>query len=249
VRPIDQSLELQRACHRQNGTQMTVWARESVSLTASSIPTSFLPRSVRRICATFSGPKWVRFPKVGKIRYAGCSNTAAWQLMQSLWTASERGTVRFDAIQPRYNLIHRRIETELLPAAAANGVAVVVYNPLAGGVLTGKYKAGEAPREGTRFMLGQAATLYQTRYWQNEQLDVVARLAADVAARGKSITHVALRWVLDQPGVTNAIVGASRAEQLRDSLKAVDVVLDDADRHACDAAWYALPRCRPEDER
>ncbi len=106
-----------------------------------------------------------------------------------------------------------------------------------------------APREGTRFTLGQAATLYQTRYWQNEQLDVVARLAADVAARGKSITHVALRWVLDQPGVTNAIVGASRAEQLRDSLKAVDVVLDDADRHACDAAWYALPRRRPEDER
>lgn len=187
--------------------------------------------------------------RAGKIRYAGCSNVAAWQLMQSLWTASEYRTLRFDAVQPRYNLIYRRIEAELLPAAAANGVAVVVYNPLAGGVLTGKYKPGEAPREGTRFTLGQAAQLYQARYWQDVQLDVVAKLGADIASRGKSLTHVALRWVLDQPAVTCAIVGASRAEQLRDSLKGVDVVLDDADRAACNAAWYALPSRRPEHER
>jgi aryl-alcohol dehydrogenase-like predicted oxidoreductase len=187
--------------------------------------------------------------RAGKIRYAGCSNTAAWQLMESLWTAAERGTLRFDAIQPRYNLIYRQIEPELLPAAHANGVGVVVFNPLAGGVLTGKYQAGEAPREGTRFTLGQAAKLYVARYWQGEQLEVVARLAADVASRGKSITHVALRWVLDQPAVTCAIVGASRADQLRDSLKGVGTVLDDDDRRACDAAWYALPRRRPEEER
>ena len=187
--------------------------------------------------------------RAGKIRYAGCSNTAAWQLMQSLWTASDRETLRFDAVQPRYNLIYRQIEAELLPAAQANGVAVVVFNPLAAGVLTGKYKTGEVPRQGTRFTLGQVAQLYQARYWQAEQLDVVARLAADVASRGKSITHVALRWVLDQSAVTCAIVGASRAEQLRDSLKAVETSLDDADRSACDAAWYALPRRRPEDDR
>jgi len=185
----------------------------------------------------------------GKIRYAGCSNLAAWQLMQSLWAASEQGTLRFDAVQPRYNLLFRQIEAELLPAAQANGVGAVVFNPLAGGVLTGKYKAGEAPREGTRFTLGRAATLYQTRYWHTEQLDVVAQLAAAVALRGKSITHVALRWVLDQPAVTCAIVGASRAAQLRDSLKGVDITLDDADRADCDSAWYALPRRRPEDDR
>jgi aryl-alcohol dehydrogenase-like predicted oxidoreductase len=187
--------------------------------------------------------------RAGKIRYAGCSNIAAWQLMQSLWTAAERGTVRFDAVQPRYNLIYRQIEAELIPAAHSNEVGVVVFNPLAGGVLTGKYKAGEAPREGTRFTLGGAAQLYQARYWQDEQLAVVARLAADLQSRGKSITHAALRWVLDRPGVTCAIVGASRAEQLRDSLNGVDLVLDDADRKACDAAWYAIPRRRPDDER
>jgi len=187
--------------------------------------------------------------RAGKIRYAGCSNVAAWQLMQSLWLADRDRTLRFDAVQPRYNLLFRQIEAELLPAAQANGVAAVVFNPLAAGVLTGKYKPGDAPREGTRFALGTTAKLYQQRYWQDEQLDVVARLAADVASRGKSITHVALRWVLEQPGVTAAIVGASRADQLRDSLRAVDVELSDEDRRACDEAWYALPRRRPEDER
>ncbi len=169
-------------------------------------------------------------------------------MMASLWTADRDRTIRFDAVQPRYNLLYRAIEAELLPAAQANGVGAVVFNPLAAGVLTGKYKRGEAPREGTRFALGTAAQLYQQRYWQDEQLDVVERLAADVASRGKSITHVALRWVLDQPGVTSAIVGASRAEQLRDSLKALEVTLDDADRKACDEAWYALTRRRPSEE-
>ena len=187
--------------------------------------------------------------RAGKISYAGCSNIAAWQMMSALWTADRDRTIRFDAVQPRYNLLFRHIESELLPAAEANGVAAVVFNPLAGGILTGKYKRGEAPREGTRFALGTAASLYQQRYWQDAQLDVVERLAADVASRGRSITHVALRWVLDQPGVTAAIVGASRAEQLRDSLGALAVELDDADRRACDEAWYALPRRRPEEER
>ena len=187
--------------------------------------------------------------RAGKIRYAGCSNIAAWQMMSALWSADANGTMRFDAVQPRYNLLYRAIEAELLPAAQANGVGAIVFNPLAAGMLTGKYKRGETPREGTRFTLGNAAGLYQQRYWQDETIDVVERLAADVASRGKSITHVALRWALDQPGVSAAIVGASRAEQLRDSLKALDVTLDERDRAACDAAWYALPRRRPEEER
>lgn len=187
--------------------------------------------------------------RAGKIRYAGCSNVTAYQLMRSLWAASERGTLRFDSVQPRYNLLYRAIESELLPAAHTCGVGVMVFNPLAGGMLTGKYKRGERPREGTRFTLGTAANLYQQRYWKDETIDVVERLAADVAARGKSLTHVALRWVLDRPEVTAAIVGASKPEQLRDSLKALDVTLDDADRSACEEAWYALPRRRPEEDR
>ncbi|MBV8581621.1 MAG: aldo/keto reductase [Candidatus Eremiobacteraeota bacterium] len=187
--------------------------------------------------------------RAGKIRYAGCSNIAAWQIMSSLWNAERNGTVRFDAVQPRYNILFRSIEAELLPAAQEFGVGAVVFNPLAGGMLTGKYKRGEAPREGTRFTLGSAASVYQRRYWQDAQIDVVERLAADLSSRGKSITHVALKWVLEQPGVTAAIVGASRGEQLRDSLGALTIELDEADRKACDEAWYALPRRRPEEER
>ncbi len=187
--------------------------------------------------------------RAGKIRYAGCSNIAAWQMISALAISERREMVRFDAVQPRYNVLFRAIETELLPAAEAHGIGAVVFNPLAAGMLTGKYRRGETPREGTRFTLGNAASLYQQRYWQDAQIDVVEKLAADVAARGKSLTHVALRWVLDQPGVTSAIVGASRAEQLRDSLKALHIQLDDADRSACDEAWYALPRRRPQEER
>jgi aryl-alcohol dehydrogenase-like predicted oxidoreductase len=187
--------------------------------------------------------------RAGKIRYAACSNVAAWQLMQSLWTAERSGTVRFEAVQPRYNLLYRSIEAELLPAAQAHGVGAIVYNPLAAGMLTGKYRRGEAPREGTRFTLGTAAGMYQQRYWHDATLDVVQRLGDDVASRGKSLTHVAVRWTLDQPGVTSVILGASRAEQLRDSLKGLAVTLDEADRAACDEAWFALPRRRPEEDR
>jgi len=170
-------------------------------------------------------------------------------MMASLAESDRSGNVRFDAVQPRYNLLFRAIEAELIPAAQDNGVGVVVFNPLAAGMLTGKYKRGDAPREGTRFTLGNAARLYQQRYWQDEQLDAVERLNAFFTARGKSLTHAALRWVLDQPGINAAIVGASRAEQLRDSLKALETTLDEDERTACDAAWYALPRRRPDEDR
>ena len=187
--------------------------------------------------------------RAGKIRYAGASNLAAWQLMHALWTSDARSLVRFDSVQPRYNVLHRAIEAEMLPACREFGVGVIVYNPLAGGMLTAKYTAGSAPQEGTRFTLGSAGDLYRRRYWQEATMRAVEQLAADVRSRGKSLTHVALRWVLDQPGITSAIVGASRPEQLADSLHAFNVTLDDADRAACEAALYALPRRSPDDER
>jgi 1-deoxyxylulose-5-phosphate synthase len=188
--------------------------------------------------------------RAGKIRYAGASNTAAWQLMQALWTSELHDLIRFDSLQPRYNIVYRNIESETVPACIANGVGIIVYNPLAAGMLTAKYrgKQVEAPVEGTRFTLGNMGLLYRQRYWQQETLDVVTQLADDVASRGKSLTHVALRWTLDQPGITAAIVGATRPEQLRDSLGGVAIELDEKDRAACDAAWFALPRRRPAEE-
>jgi len=187
--------------------------------------------------------------RAGKIRYAGASNLAAWQLMHALGSSERRHSVRFDSVQPRYNLLYREIEREMVPACIANGVGIIVYNPLAAGMLTGKYRAGEAPREGTRFTLaGNSGVLYGRRYWRDETMALVERLSADVSSRGKSLTHVALRWVLEQPGITSAIVGASKPEQLADSLGALSVELDDADRAACDGAWYALPRRPPQEE-
>ena len=185
--------------------------------------------------------------KAGKIRYAGVSNALAYQLMAALWTSDVRNLIRFSAIQSRYNMLFREMEREIIPAARENGVAMIAYNPLAAGVLTGKYEPGSPPQEGTRFTTKNAAT-YQKRYWQEEQIAAAARLKAELAKRGKSLTHVALRWVLDQPGVTCAIVGASRAEQLRDSLQGPAIELDDEDRAACDRLWYEIPRRSPLEE-
>ena len=189
-----------------------------------------------------------RARQAGKILYAGTSNIAGWQLMHSLWAADRHGTIRFDCVQPRYNMLFRAIESDLLPASREFGVGVIAFNPLAGGLLTGKYHPGDKPQPGSRFTLGTAAGTYQRRYWQEEQLRIVQRLTADIASRGKKLTHVAVRWVLDQAGITSAIVGASTAEQLRDSLGCLAARLDETDKRACDAAWYSVPRRTPEEE-
>jgi aryl-alcohol dehydrogenase-like predicted oxidoreductase len=187
--------------------------------------------------------------RAGKVRYGGLSNFPAWRVAGAVVRASLRGLAPLAGIETEYSLAERSAERELLPMAEAHGLGVLLYSPLAGGLLTGKYRRGEAPREGTRFTLGNAAQLYQQRYWKDDQLDVVAQLAAHCAARGASLTHLALRWVLDQPQVTAAIVGASKADQLRDSLGALEATLTDEDRAVFDAAWYALPRRPPAEER
>jgi aryl-alcohol dehydrogenase-like predicted oxidoreductase len=184
----------------------------------------------------------------GKIRCAAVSNMPAWQL--AYWTSwsTDHNRARFACVQPRYNMLYRAIESELVPAAVACDVAVVIYNPLAAGMLTGKYTPGVQPSEGRFSFSGPSGERYRRRYYQHEMLRLVDELAQDVKSRGKTLTHVALRWTLDQPGIACAIVGASKPEQIADSLGAVDVKLDDADREACDAMWYRLPRRRPNEE-
>ncbi|MDQ2829720.1 MAG: aldo/keto reductase, partial [Chloroflexota bacterium] len=179
----------------------------------------------------------------GKVRYAGCSNYPAWQLADALWTSDKHGLARFECDQPRYNILFRMIEDEILPLCQAHDVGVIAYNPLAGGMLTGRYR-DKREQEGTRFGLQGAGDLYRKRYWNEEVFDVVDRLARFVEGRGLSLTHVALAWVLARPGVTAAILGASKPEQLKDSLGGVGLTLDDEVRAACDDAWYSLPRER-----
>jgi aryl-alcohol dehydrogenase-like predicted oxidoreductase len=180
----------------------------------------------------------------GKVRYIGCSNYPAWRLADALWTSTSQGLARYDCDQPRYNIIFRAIETEIVPFCLAHGVGIIAYNPLAGGMLTGRYRGMRETQEGTRFALQRAGDLYRRRYWREEVFDVVDRLATFVEGRGKSLTHVALAWVLAQPGITSAILGASRPDQLRDSLAGMDLSLDEEDLRACDEAWYSLPRER-----
>lgn len=184
----------------------------------------------------------------GKARYIGCSNYPAWLLTKALWTSDKLGLARFDCVQPRYNLLFRHIEAELLPLAADQGIGVISYNPLAAGVLTGRYRAGQAVEEGTRFaLLNNAGKVYRARYWQEAQMQAVEQLKQICDERGLAITQVAVAWVLAQPAITSAIVGASKAEQLDQSLPAVDLALDEQLLAACEEIWYQLPRERNKD--
>ena len=180
----------------------------------------------------------------GKVRYVGCSNYPAWQLALSLGMSDKHGWARYDCVQPRYNLLFRDIEAELLPLCRDQGIGVIAYNPLAGGFLTGKYRdqhAAAQPATG-RFALGKTGELYRERYWQHAQFEAVDHLAKFFEGRGKALVQVAVAWVLEQPGVTSAIVGASRAEQLEQSLTAINLKLDEEEKEACDLAWFGLPR-------
>ncbi len=178
----------------------------------------------------------------GKVRYVGCSNYPAWRLGEALRAADRLNITGYQSVQPRYNLLYRQIETELLPLCRDQGLGVLVYNPLAGGFLSGKYQPGEAPRAGTRFTLGSAAQRYQARYWHDAQFKAVEQLRAALEPRQLNMVSVAVGWVLAQAGVTSAIIGASRPEQLDANLQALDVEFDQALQEACDALWWSLPR-------
>jgi aryl-alcohol dehydrogenase-like predicted oxidoreductase len=178
----------------------------------------------------------------GKVRYIGCSNYPAWRLGQALAASARMNVARYDSLQPRYNVLFREIETELLPLCRAEGLGVIVYNPLAGGFLSGKYRKGDDPQEGTRFMLGTAARRYQQRYWDDAQFDAVDMLRSVADGHGVSLGALAIAWVMAQPGITSAIVGASSADQLDAAFEAAKLEWNADLQKACDAAWYTLPR-------
>jgi aryl-alcohol dehydrogenase-like predicted oxidoreductase len=178
----------------------------------------------------------------GKARYIGCSNFPAWQLAKALSTSERLGLARFDSVQPRYNLLFREIEHELFPLCEDQRVGVIVYNPLAGGFLTAKHRRDAPPADNTRFAV--AGKLYIDRYWNDASFAAVEKLRTFFQARGKSLTHAALAWVLKQSQVTSAIVGATSATQLRDSMGGVGLELDTDELEQCENIWYELPRAR-----
>ena len=166
--------------------------------------------------------------RAGKARYVGCSNFHAYQVARALGRSEALGVARFDSVQPRYNLLFRQIERELLPLCREEGLGVIPYNPLAGGLLSGKHRRETAPAAGTRFALGTAAARYQERYWHEREFDTVEALRPLAAEAGLSPARLAIAWVLAEPAVTAPIVGASRPEQLDDVLPAADKPMDAA---------------------
>ncbi|MGW8269928.1 MAG: aldo/keto reductase [Burkholderiales bacterium] len=165
--------------------------------------------------------------KAGKARYVGVSNYHAYRVARALGRAEAKRLSGLVSVQPRYNLLFREIERELLPLCAEEGLAVIPYNPLAGGMLTGKHQRG-APPEGTRFTLGTAAKNYTERYWKEREFAAVDAFIGLAKGAGVAPATLAMAWVLANPVITAPIVGASRADQLAASVAALEVRLDPA---------------------
>ncbi len=155
----------------------------------------------------------------GKVRYVGCSNYPAWRLVQALWASDKQHTVRYDSLQPHYNLAHRKeFEQELKEVVTQYGIGVIPYSPLAGGFLTGKYKEGDQTTSAR-------ASGVQQRYFNNAGWRVIEAVR-QVATESNSVpTAVALAWLLAQPFMTAPIIGANSIQQLQESLAAIDLQL------------------------
>ena len=165
--------------------------------------------------------------RAGKVRYTGCSNFLTYRLVRAVGRSETLGLTRLDSVQPRYNLLFRQIEREMLPFCREDGVGVIPYNPIAGGMLTGKHSRSAPPAEGTRFTLGTAAANYQNRYWHEREFDTVDELLQLAEKAGTSLVTLSVAWVLANPAITAPIIGASKPDQLDASLAAVDYDLSE----------------------
>jgi aryl-alcohol dehydrogenase-like predicted oxidoreductase len=182
----------------------------------------------------------------GKVRQVGASNFASWQLTHMLWLAETKKLPAVSVTQPMFNLLARGIEVELLPMAEQFGVATVVYNPLAGGLLTGKQNFS-APLPGTRFDKNQA---YLDRYWHEQNFAALQELSAIARATNRSLVSVALNWILHHSPVDCVIVGASRLTHLEENLAAAnDGPLPAEVVAACDRVWARLRGPSPKYNR
>jgi aryl-alcohol dehydrogenase-like predicted oxidoreductase len=177
----------------------------------------------------------------GKVRYIGASNYTGWQLMKALGTSDRFGLQRFVSQQIYYSLQAREAEYELVPAAVDQGLGILVWSPLAGGLLTGKYRRGETAPAGSR----QLTDWNEPPVYDEDKLYDTVEVLVDIAAkRGVSAAQVALAYTLAKPGVTSLVIGARTTEQLADNLAAADLTLDDDERERLDTV-SALPLSYP----
>lgn len=170
----------------------------------------------------------------GKVRYIGCSNYPAWLLAKSLWISDLRQISRFDSLQPHYSYVHRaEFERELQPLCLDQAIGVIPYSPLGGGFLTGKYRRdGDLP-DSTR------ATGVKNRYMNAKGFEAVEKLEAFGQEHGATIAQTAVAWVLANPAVSSAIIGANSVAQLEDNVKGAEVTITPEEKEALDevTAW------------
>ena len=163
----------------------------------------------------------------GKVHYIACSNFRTWRLMEALWTSDRLNLHRFACIQPLYNIVNRDIEVELLPACKEYGIGVVSYSPLARGILSGKYKAGEP------FPAGSRASRSDKRMQQAELRDASFVIAEEIRRhcekKGVTMSQFALAWCLANKTITSAIIGPRTMEQYDDNIGCLGVTIDEAD--------------------
>ena len=173
----------------------------------------------------------------GKVRYLASSNYAGWEVVEMLWLAKEHGWHAPYVSQPMYNLLARGIEQEYLPMCRQFGISTVVYNPLAGGLLTGKHNQ-EVFTAGTRFDNNR---LYQDRYWHTQDFHAVERLRAIACLAGRSLISLSLNWLQHHAAVDVIILGASSLAQLNDDLvAAAEGALPEEIVKACEQVWQDL---------
>src|SRR5262245_28094756 len=156
------------------------------------------------------------FVKAGKVRYIGCSNYQGSQIVEAQWAAERIDGTPFVSLQPRYSLIARDIEQDILPTCERHGVGTLVYSPLGGGILTGKYRRGEAPAEGTR-MARYSRIRPQMAQIRDTDLDVADAVGKVAAELGTTPTAVALAWVLGRRGVPSVIIGPRTLDQYKEN--------------------------------
>ncbi len=163
----------------------------------------------------------------GKVRYVGCSNYKAWQMTWALGISDRRGWNKFISVQPHYSLVYRDPERELIPACREFGIGVIPYFPLAGGVLTGKYREGEPAPAGTR---GAQSERFSQRFATPQNLAIVRKLEKWACEREHTVAELAIAWLAAQPTVSTVIAGATRPEQVRENAKAtvLRLTLDEA---------------------
>ena len=189
--------------------------------------------------------------KSGKVRYIGCSNFFGWQMVKANAVAEKLGLTRLISGQHLYNLLRRDIEREVLPAAADQGMGMLCWSAIAGGLLAGKYEQKSGPPKDSR--VGQRANIDLPRYWNDESFRIIDEVVAVAKETGKTAAEVALAWLLGDRRVTAVIVGAKRAEQVTDWLSAGDWDLPTSyarSAHQCCAVLLRLsPRVDGNDLR